>query len=602
MDKKFLSAEEAVAHFGLDPVQFQLMVDEGELRALADRGTWKYRRDEIEGLIEEGLLKVLPPAGAEQQQTLSFDMPAVEEEEPEELSFLELDEEALSDGATVIKKRSDPELDDDMPTPQDLFLLPEELAEETPARPTLEDSVSDVRLAPETDDDFGAGIEQLTAAAPMAIELPFDSTEDLPVAESLSEYEMRLPDAPSPGEGSSVIVSRDVANTMESDSDVKVVAGNLADSDSDVALAGVTEASGILLSEASEGAMESDSDVKVVAGNLADSDSDVALAGVTEASGISLSEAGDGIMESDSDVKIADSGISLENIDSGVTLERIDSGLSLERFDSGISLEAGDSGITLESSSVVKASGDSAIPEDDSGITLDAGDSGLSLGSAAESGISLEAGDSGISIGGVDSGIRLDEKTGRPKRPFKPAETELEIAQFDSQEFDPKSDAGIDQTAMIVLDDDDDAASQATLPPTKGKKTAGLSEAFDLGDEVEDLEIVEDFEAGELDVEAVDEEVEDEEMEDVLEASDEVFLDGDSSELSDEEVVAASAMRSAVAGPKEPSWGIWAVLPVAACALLLAVNGLILWEGVATMWTGAKPMISGALVDSLGGQ
>lgn len=591
MDKKFLSAEEAVAHFGLDPVQFQQMVDEGELRSLADRGTWKFRRDEIEGLIEEGLLKVLPPADEAQQQTLSFDMPAVDETEPEELSFLELDEEALTDGATVIKKRSDPEIDDEAPTPQEIFLAPEEDAEDTPSRPTLEDSVSDVRLSPETEDDFGAGIEQLTAAAPMAIELPFDSTEDLPVAESLSEYEMRLPDAPSPGEGSSVIVSKDAANMLESDSDVKVVAGNLADSDSDVALAGVTEASGILLSEAGEGVMESDSDVKVVMGS-ADSDSDVALAGVTEASGISLSEASDGLMESDSDVKIADSGISLENIDSGVTLERIDS---------GISLEAGDSGITLESSSVVKATGDSAIPEDDSGITLDAGDSGLSLGSAAESGISLEAGDSGIAIGGVDSGIRLDEKTGRPKRPFKPAETELEIAQFDSHEFDTGSDAGIDQTAMIVLDDDD-AASQATLPPTKGKKSAGLSESFDLGDEVEDLEIVEDFEAGELDVEAVDEEAEVEEMEDVLEASDEVFLDGESSELSDEEVAAASAMRSTVAGPKEPSWGIWAVLPVAACALLLAVNGLILWEGVATMWTGAKPMISGVLVDSLGGQ
>ena len=41
-------------------------------------------------------------------------------------------------------------------------------------------------------------------------------------------------------------------------------------------------------------------------------------------------------------------------------------------------------------------------------------------------------------------------------------------------------------------------------------------------------------------------------------------------------------------------------LPV--CALLLAVNGLILWEGVSTMWTGEKPTISGGLVDSLGGQ
>jgi hypothetical protein len=51
----------------------------------------------------------------------------------------------------------------------------------------------------------------------------------------------------------------------------------------------------------------------------------------------------------------------------------------------------------------------------------------------------------------------------------------------------------------------------------------------------------------------------------------------------------------------EPSWGIAALIPIVACAVLLALNGLILWEGVATMWTGRPLTFSGALVEPLSG-
>ena len=137
MDKKFLSAEEAVTHFGLDPVQFQHMVDEGELRALADRGTWKYRRDEIEGLIQEGLLKTQPPAAADQPQTLSFEMPTTGAG-PDDLSFIELDEDALAEGATTIKKQADFDFLDEADTPSEVFLVSDD-------RPPMADSVRHAR-------------------------------------------------------------------------------------------------------------------------------------------------------------------------------------------------------------------------------------------------------------------------------------------------------------------------------------------------------------------------------------------------------------------------------------------------------------------------
>ena len=132
MDKKFLSAEDAIEQFGLDAAEFQRLVDAGELRALADRGTWKYRRDEIEGLIEKGALKGKRPAEA----------PPLSSAGPDDLTFLELDEDALSAGATLAKDATPTEL------------LPED---DRTARGPLADSVSDVRMVNEPTEVFSAG-------------------------------------------------------------------------------------------------------------------------------------------------------------------------------------------------------------------------------------------------------------------------------------------------------------------------------------------------------------------------------------------------------------------------------------------------------------
>lgn len=485
MDKKFLSAEEALSQFGIDAAEFQKLVDEGELRALADRGSWRYRRDEIEQLIERGRLSAQNPQGDS----------GASSNPPEDFAFLEIDEQALEDGATAVNPRTDADFAGESSSPE--IIGPDS------------DFASDGEIMLiESDPDV-----------PVASLTPTPSSSDMPVAGSLSDLDIVIADAPkSPSAEatgqSSVISAGDHDSQAESDSDVKGAAA-------DVPLAGT--------------------------------DPDV----MSDASVITPAEASS-IIRSDSDVRIADSGISLERGDSG---QIIDSGISLNP-DSGLTLETGDSGIHLEP------------------------DSGLSLEADADSGIALEGSDSGLSLTDADSGIALSGKQSSA-RPSRPDDT--------LPEFDQWEDSG-DRTAMVESFDDSSAEVVAT--PAKGKKakSPGLSDSFTMDDEVEDLEIVEDLEAGDLDLDSAAE-LEDE---DILEASDEAFSVAESGELSDESSIASVPVMRTVA--KEPSWGALTVIPIAVCAVLLLVQGLLLWDGLSTMWSGDTSQAIGAsIIDSLGG-
>jgi len=112
MQKKFLTTDEITNGYGIDAATVQSLVDSGDLKALADRGTWKYRRDEVEGLIKAGKLhptKELPMLGDEGlDETFGF---ASEASMPAAADFLELDEDALSEQPTIIRGRSESDAD-----------------------------------------------------------------------------------------------------------------------------------------------------------------------------------------------------------------------------------------------------------------------------------------------------------------------------------------------------------------------------------------------------------------------------------------------------------------------------------------------------------
>ncbi|MFO0917221.1 MAG: hypothetical protein U0872_02780 [Planctomycetaceae bacterium] len=619
MEKKFLTPQEVCDQFGIDLDSLQRLVDEGHLKALADRGSWKYRWDELKKLEDSGRLARKSSASP------SFsDQPIVDEE----LSFLELDEEALS-GGTV-------------PQPPSGKLS----------------SDSDVKVVPDT-------------------RTPADENRE--VAQSLSQLDLEGVDSPMPGELSSVVPTSEPASSPgvpDSDSDVKVVTprgSGVKKSDSDVKLVSGKSDSNMssdsdvkVVSDADLPASGSDSDVKVVAGGgvsasmssdsdvqvvtddavkTSGSDSDVqivrgsaAAASDSDSDVRVVSAAGRPASGSDSDVKvvpgsdpapaaltgktddlaaISDSGISLsdDDADSGLTTavipgasssetpgldktDFLDSGISLKPVDSGLSLESSDSGISL---------GDSSIVLDDSGISLQE-DSGLTLESAADSGISLEAAGSDISLDDSDSGITLTpHSSALSDQDLDETQPEFDNLDFNSDDFAVKFQSPGSGTAELEEIADEDV--RETLPPPKsGKKPqpAGLSDTFQTTGSVADLEISEELDAGDLEVESgefavdADEDVfEDEEsVEDILEADDELFDSSEAGSLGDE---SASAIRPVAVAPREPSWGLAAHIPIIASAVLLLVNALVLWGGVSTMWTGSElPAVSGSVVNALG--
>jgi hypothetical protein len=567
--KKFLTAEEVAAEFGLDQATLQQFVDSGEVRALADRGTWKYRRDELQSLVEAGKIssESLPGTSlSDGNQVLTFDNSA------DDLSYIELDETALAEQATMITK-SEPEAD----APASDWFVPSEATNmDAPVSSTSSDVA--VYTGPE---------KKSTGETPVLAE---KSDSDVQIAPdyqaAATEAEL---DAPVKSTSSDVAIYTGPGSNSTGETPV------LAEkSDSDVQIAPDYQAAAAeseetvwddLAAEASD-SYQSDSSVR-----LAD-DSDVQLMGLasklrtpTEDSGILLSDSQIGVH----DEAKPDSGIALDlgSPDSGIALDAgpPDSGIALNTGapDSGIALDAGDSGI--------------ALGHADSGLALGHADSGLAL--SGESGISFGL-DSGLSLDGPESGLLL-EGSGRTRGNAKTL-ADMDLADDDSdrtqtlnlmgEEDDSSYEINLDEgdaTAELLLGDDDDLDDTSATVVRKGRPKAGsLSEAFDLDDdaEVEDLEISEDLDAGsEAEVDEFDAE------EEVFDASDDTFSGDEVATLGGEDededyLEPAAKGKKATAGPKEPAWGAAMAVGLVACSLFLAANTLIIWTGVSSMWSG----------------
>ena len=596
--KKFLNAEEVAAEFGLNADSLKQFVDSGEVRALADRGTWKYRRDELEGLVSAG--KIQPPTSdfaldalSDGGQTLSFSDP------DDDVSYIELDEEALAEQATMITKSTPavPPVAED-PVEEDWF-LPTDAAEMTASG---NQSSSDVAIytGPNPSDDDVASITdgsdsdvqiapEYNSPRPEDSGILLDFNLDAGATVSSSGSSLRLPQTAG--------IVDDFIEPSNVDQESVSAWDEILDSSGDSSVVGIGgEASGVNLDNSgSSVGLGGDSAV-----NLVDlSGSDVKLP--TEESGILLDEGSQLGMSAGSSVvtKGAGSvlGLGAADHDSGITLGSVDA-------DSGISLEPDhDSGISLEGSQI--------HADPDSGITLSAGDSGLALNADLDSGIALGSLDSGLSLQGADSGLMLSGDSGIAidgnAKTLADDELSLNLdgdrtqtldisSEFeDDSAFDINLDEG-DATAELLLGDDDDADDSSATVVRKGRPAPGsLSAAFELDDagEVEDLEISQDLDA-DLDDEVAELGDEDE----VFDASEETFSDEVEATEDDDYLEPVAAKKPAA--PKEPAWGMGMAAGLVACSLVLAANSLILWAGVMTMWTGADSEgPAGSLIQSL---
>jgi len=595
--KQFLTAQDVLQMFGVDETALKDLVKSGAVKALTDQGSLKYASDDFTALLKQGFLKsaiVNESVLSDSDDQLSFFDVSPEPKSAagsEQLSFLELDEDALNEQANPDRSRKPQSLenwlgdsdgslaemvisDDSIETMESATTVfnttqsPTKKTPETePQQTALEDSDSDVRIV---SIDIQSESHRNPNQAPL-------TAHDEPVLSESSgpDGKPRSADLDSDSDVVLAFPSSEMATISDSDSDVRLSAEGL-DRD-DAAVNAPTEGS-----SSGELTFNDDSGIRLFA-----SDND---------SGISLAN--------------ADSGISLANADSGISLASADSGISFADADSGISLAADDSGITL----LGDDSGISLLG-DDSGIRLDGGDSDITLKSDAKTPNQTIAEQTGRKVPPLKKDKPSSESSSRKKQDTETHEIDLSDELL-SDELMPDSAFDLDVSAegRTIELNFDDLDEDAVIPPPpiipkkpvpKKPQPQSLSEAFKLDEplEVEDLDISDDLE-GAINSDLSDEFAAVEEDEEVFEASDDDFSEAevavDDEMFSDDEL--AAPVAKAKKGPKEPEWGMVAVAPIAISALLMLATSALLWGGIATMWTGNDaPGPVATLVSTLAG-
>jgi hypothetical protein len=524
MSKKYLSLEEASSFLRMTPAELNKLREKGEIRAFSDRGSWKFREEDVENLSRS------------RQADSNPELPLLPANEGSDEFVFEDDDEK-----------------DEQPT----------IFRNNPKSSSSSDS--DIRLM--LDDDSPSSVSDVV----------------LPLADSDSDVKLA-------GEAPRKTPKRG------SDSDVKLVgeSGVLAPgSDSDVKLIGAG----------------SDSDVKLIGESAVlakgpGSDSDVRLANETKAPS--------------PDAKTEQFVLPLPD----------DEGITLAPFD--------DEPKTLVQPAPKKPvaskpeTGKSVL--DDDAFPPLAGDSGISLERVADSGISLDDGsalklgaDSGLSLDlSNDSGISLvgDSTTQTSKAPQKPAakgdmnvtaplmdiplagdgsddliDTNLEIPMVgdSSSEFD--------STGVISLGDEDDADEYEQTVIKKGGRPAATQaeiandeELFDGIDDVMEASDDDDVEVAD-DVMGEDDEV----SADVFGADEEDF----SGEVeSGESLGEMPVQKYGMIAPMEAEWGAGVFAGVLVGSLMMVCTGIVMFELLRNMWhadiAGVNP-VSGGLIDTIAG-
>lgn len=593
MEKKFFTADEIISTFGLSRDQIESLVQEGQLKALADRGTFKYRRDEIEALIAGGLTPANPVSntGNSDSDVVSFDFDGDFSAGPDAVSFLELDEDAL---ATAPVKGNDSSSDvsivdggddlmdflsqlEDASAADEPTIADEPAAEPQPRYNSLTDLFNDEDVdetAGGTDLDLGDAAAQI---------------QPTPVAETSSGFVQNLmtgSDDTSSVHGDEPALLDESGIGLDFPSEAAAMAANNLDFED----SNESEETGIRLELPEE------------AGTIID---DGSLALGMEDSGLSLDTGEQAADESGFILDASsDSSLRMSTADSGLSLDTGDSGLSLDTGDSGLSLDTGDSGLSLDVG--------------DSGLSLDMGDSGLSLDLAADDAapapdttgtqrmaVSSSADDDfdlsdELSLQDEESLVE-SSSTQRLAREEQFQEEDLFATQLQQDSADEVSEE--DVTQMLILGEDDDVE-----PVTKGSGKAkgrkqGISDQFTLGEEVEDLELTDDLEDAVIDSFDDDDEIESLGGDDlVMEDDDEDAVLADDEDFSEEAMPTRGSARAESAAYALPSFGVPTTIALCLGGLFVVLNGWLVWEATATMWTGAEPSAAAAsIINSLAG-
>ncbi|WP_010581770.1 midas domain-containing protein [Schlesneria paludicola] len=354
--KRFLTADEVFQLFGVDTEMLDQLVEAGDVQALQDLGSFKFRREDFVKLVQDGRLSPRT-AGEMFQVDAQGDIPFLKLKQQddglkfdEDVEFLELDEDALNEQAgkptskTPVRpenRMSDSDETGSMQTSREVsvFDTPEKSSrEKTDFEVTSRDRIesdSNVRLISDETIDFDEP-RSTSAGTDSDVRLsgPVSSSKSGPISKGESDSDVRF--------------FKMVSESGESDSDVSILPSSAIppmpknaskgatpssqkqpDSDSDVQIAPVagSPSAGHGTAQKSASPVESDSDIILMGspadaksgsskwrlGKKADSDSDVRLASDSgKLSPDAAAPVASIHADTDSDVKLSDSSVRLE--------------------------------------------------------------------------------------------------------------------------------------------------------------------------------------------------------------------------------------------------------------------------------------------------
>ncbi len=447
MEQKFIKMEEAVERLGITTERLNALREQGELRAYRDGSSWKFRSDEIQQLITEGIPEPAPPSdiGLVDPESLVESKPLdATTERSDEMKLADDSDLSLSEPDDTVPVETDDlvlETPEEPSDPSDSILLSEEQLGESASGPAstiigksdLESEDADLELAKEDSAHDGGSDVRLTSAGASSVlsSEPADSDDVLDALEdepSISAFEDL--------EELEIDLAAESSRILHPDEAAKV---------KDAAKA------------ASAGKKE-ESDLQL-------SDLDMAADG-SDAEPTDLSSIGLDMSEKTSDEEGSGSEIDLGDSDDFVLADPSGSDLTLDSGDSGINLiDPSDSGLALDD--IPLEMGGSAILES------------LSLGG--------EGSDPEISLVAGGSSTSTDEPL-------------AELQTDDDFQLTPmgKDDADADDSSSQVIALDDGLSGIGGL----GDDAGGLlSEADLVEDDSDAMELIED-DGGDFDVEA----------------------------------------------------------------------------------------------------
>ena len=294
--KRFLTAAEVFQLFGVDSHALDELVESGDVQALADLGTFKYRSEDFAKLIQSGKLSARTSAEMfeiDDDGELPF-LKIKKDEGPtiEDVSFIELDEDALQGAA----ESNAPISLENAPAPTDTWFVDDEqpislssaTSGEIPVAPVEDGSTdsSEFELVIDDSDDSDSDVR-------LPDDLGMISLDDSDVIPSGSDSDVRLVGPVSAPRSAST----DRPVKLGTDSDVRL-SSNDSGSDSDV----------VMLSDAGMSTMESgdfhDSEISLVlpSAEKTDSDSDVRIAPNADSSDVIRSATVTASNQTDSDI------------------------------------------------------------------------------------------------------------------------------------------------------------------------------------------------------------------------------------------------------------------------------------------------------------